>query len=139
MIAYVQRRRRDARADASIPIHVLIETHGALRDAFEIAALPHVEVLDFGQMDFVSGHHGALPASAMRSPDQFEHALLVRAKAEVVAAAIGNGVVPAHNVSPDTEGREGVSTPTLTARARNSASCACGASIRRRSARSSKP
>ena len=36
-----------------------------------IAATPWVQVLDFGLMDFVSGHHGAIPASAMRSPGQF--------------------------------------------------------------------
>ena len=49
-------------------------------------------------MDFVSGHHGAVPASAMRSPGQFEHKLVVRAKAELVAAALAHGIVPAHNV-----------------------------------------
>ena len=50
-----------------IPVHVLIETFGALREAWEIAALPSVESLDFGLMDFVSGHHGAVPGSAMKS------------------------------------------------------------------------
>lgn len=82
----------------AIPVHVLIETHGALREVFAIASLPHIEVLDFGLMDFVSGHHGAIPAAAMRSPGQFEHALLARAKADMVAAALANGIVPAHNV-----------------------------------------
>ena len=62
---------------------------------------PWLQVLDFGLMDFVSGHHGAIPASAMRSPGQFDHRLLARAKSEVVAAAIANGVVPAHNVTLD--------------------------------------
>jgi citrate lyase subunit beta/citryl-CoA lyase len=52
-------------------------------------------------MDFVSGHHGAIPASAMRSPGQFDHRLLSRAKSELVAAALGNGIVPAHNVTLD--------------------------------------
>lgn len=84
-----------------IPIHVLIETHGALAEIWEIAALPWVQVLDFGQMDFVSAHNGAIPASAMRSPNQFEHKLIVRAKTELVAAALRNGVVPAHNVCLD--------------------------------------
>jgi citrate lyase subunit beta/citryl-CoA lyase len=37
----------------------------------------------------------------MRAPEQFEHALLARAKAEVVAAALANGIVPAHNVCLD--------------------------------------
>lgn len=83
----------------TIPVHVLIETPGALHEAWRIAALSGVESLDFGLMDFVSAHHGAIPASAMKSPGQFEHPLVVRAKCEIVAAALGNGVVPAHNVS----------------------------------------
>jgi citrate lyase subunit beta/citryl-CoA lyase len=82
-----------------IPIHVLMETQAALRVVWELAALPNVEVLDFGLMDFVSDHHGAIPSSAMKSPWQFDHALLHRAKAETVAAALANGVVPAHNVT----------------------------------------
>lgn len=84
-----------------IPAHVLIETHGALREVEEIAALPGVETLDFGLMDFVSGHHGAIPASAMKSPGQFEHPLVVRAKCAIAAAALGHGVVPAHNVTTE--------------------------------------
>jgi citrate lyase subunit beta/citryl-CoA lyase len=35
----------------------------------------------------------------MRSPRQFEHPLVVRAKTRVVAAELANGLVPAHNVS----------------------------------------
>jgi citrate lyase subunit beta / citryl-CoA lyase len=87
----------------AIPIHVLIETHGALREVFAIAALPAVQVLDFGLMDFVSGHHGAITASAIRSPCQFEHPLVVRAKTEIVAAALANGCVPSHNITQDIE------------------------------------
>jgi citrate lyase subunit beta/citryl-CoA lyase len=98
VIATVQQAAQRAGRTTPMPVHVLIETHGALREVFAIAALPHVEVLDFGLMDFVSGHHGAIRASAMRSPGQFEHRLLVRAKADVVAAALAHGVVPAHNV-----------------------------------------
>lgn len=84
-----------------IPVHVLIETHGALREANDLAALPGVETLDFGLMDFVSAHHGAIPASAMKSPDQFEHPLIVRAKCEIAAAALAHGVVPSHNVTTE--------------------------------------
>src|SRR5260370_14983080 len=98
VIQYIQDAAQRAGVSRTIPVHVLIETHGALREVFSIAALPNIEVLDFGLMDFVSGHHGAIPATAMRSPGQFEHALLARAKAEVVAAALANGIVPAHNV-----------------------------------------
>jgi citrate lyase subunit beta / citryl-CoA lyase len=106
MIDYIRMAAAKAQLDRDIAVHVLIETHGALRDIERIAALPTVEVLDFGLMDFVSGHHGAIPASAMRSPGQFEHQLLVRAKANVVAAALTNGVVPAHNVCLDLKNTE---------------------------------
>jgi citrate lyase subunit beta/citryl-CoA lyase len=84
-----------------IPVHVLIETAGALHEVWQIAALPHVESIDFGVMDFVSSHHGAIPATAMTSPGQFEHPLIVRAKCEIAAAALGNGIVPAHNVTTE--------------------------------------
>ena len=101
MIAYIQKTAAQHGIEREIPIHVLIETHGALHEVHEIAALPWLQVLDFGLMDFVSGHHGAIPAIAMRSPGQFEHKLLARAKTEVVAAALAHGVVPAHNVTLD--------------------------------------
>jgi citrate lyase subunit beta/citryl-CoA lyase len=101
MIDHIRAVAQGAGIAREIPVHVLIETHGALREVHEIAALPWVRVLDFGLMDFVSGHHGAIPASAMRSPGQFEHALIARAKAEIVAAALAAGVVPAHNVTLD--------------------------------------
>lgn len=99
MIAYIRERTQKASVDREIPIHILIETHGALHDAWELAALPNVQVLDFGLMDFVSAHHGTIPAAAMRSPGQFNHQLIRRAKGEVVAAALAHGVVPAHNVT----------------------------------------
>ncbi|MES2125936.1 MAG: aldolase/citrate lyase family protein [Pseudomonadota bacterium] len=85
----------------NLPVHVLIETHGALRDVFAIAALPQVECLSFGIMDFVSGHYGAIPAAAMRTPGQFTHPLVVRAKLEIVAACHAHGKVPSHNVTTD--------------------------------------
>ncbi len=87
--------------EREIPVHVLIETHGALRDAWDIAALDRVESLDFGLMDFVSGHHGAIPGAAMKSPGQFEHPLVIRAKCDIAAAALANGVVPSHNVTTE--------------------------------------
>lgn len=82
----------------AIPLHVIIETHGAVNQAWQIAALPGVETLDFGLMDFVSAHHGALPASCMKSPAQFNHPLIARAKADTAAAALAHGVIPSHNV-----------------------------------------
>ncbi|WP_156677806.1 HpcH/HpaI aldolase/citrate lyase family protein [Sphingomonas profundi] len=99
-----------------IPIHVLIETHGALADVARIAALPAVEVLDFGLMDFVSAHAGAIPASAMRSPGQFDHRLIARAKAQVAAAALGHGAIPAHNVCLDLKNADQVHADARRAR-----------------------
>lgn len=96
-------REIEARCGLSrpIPVHVLIETHGALREVWDIARQPGVESLDFGLMDFVSGHHGAIPGSAMKSPGQFDHPLVARAKCEISAAALANGVVPSHNVTTE--------------------------------------
>jgi len=82
-----------------IPVSVMIETHGAVRDAWAIAALPSVVSLDFGTMDFVSAHYGAIPAAAMDSPDQFDHPLVRRAKCETVAAALAHAVIPTHGVT----------------------------------------
>lgn len=117
MIGYLQKMATFHGVNRVIPVHILIETHGALRQVHEIAKLPWLQVLDFGLMDFVSAHHGAIPASAMRSPGQFEHRLLARAKAEVVAAALANGVVPAHNVTLDLKNVE--TTFSDASRARN--------------------
>lgn len=117
MIAYIQKMAVFHGIEREIPVHILIETHGALRQVHEIAALPWLQVLDFGLMDFVSAHNGAIPASAMRSPGQFEHRLLARAKAEVAAAALANGVVPAHNVTLDLKNVE--TTQSDASRARN--------------------
>ena len=117
MIAYIQKVATFHGIQREIPVHILIETHGALKAVHEIATLPWLQVLDFGLMDFVSGHHGAIPASAMRSPGQFEHRLLARAKAELVAAALANGVVPAHNVTLDLKNVE--TTHSDASRARN--------------------
>jgi citrate lyase subunit beta/citryl-CoA lyase len=117
MITYIQKAATFIGITREIPVHILIETHGALNQVHDIAKLPWVQVLDFGLMDFVSAHHGAIPASAMRSPGQFEHRLLARAKAEVVSAALANGVVPAHNVTLDLKNVE--TTMSDASRARN--------------------
>ncbi|MDR7334008.1 aldolase/citrate lyase family protein [Roseateles asaccharophilus] len=81
-----------------LPLQVLIETHGALRDVFRIAAHPRIESLSFGLMDFVSAHGGAIPKTAMELPGQFEHPLVVRAKLEIAAAAHAYGKTPSHCV-----------------------------------------
>lgn len=106
MVRYIKKVATEHGIKREIPIHVLIETHGALKDVWKIAEIDWVQVLDFGMMDFVSGHNGAIPASAMRSPGQFDHPLLARAKSEMVAAALANGVVPSHNVTLDLKNPE---------------------------------
>lgn len=117
MIEYLQKTTASAGIKREIPVHVLIETHGALRDVEKIAALDWLQVLDFGLMDFISGHHGAIALSNMKSPGQFDHELLRRAKAHVVATALANGVVPAHNVTLDLKNYE--QTKSDAQRARN--------------------
>ncbi len=90
-----------AHGRSKLPVHVLIETHGALADAHAIAALPQVESLSFGIMDFVSAHYGAIPANAMRSPGQFTHPLVMRAKLEIAAACHAHGKAASHNVTTE--------------------------------------
>jgi citrate lyase subunit beta/citryl-CoA lyase len=97
----IDRVAQAAGSQRQIPLHVLIETHGALREVFRIAAHPRVESLSFGLMDFVSAHQGAIPSAAMRSPGQFEHPLVTRAKLEISAACHAYGKVPSHNVTTE--------------------------------------
>ncbi len=92
------RRHASAAGRADLPVHVLIETHRALHEVWQIAALPGVECLSFGIMDFVSAHMGGIPAAAMKSPGQFSHPLVVRAKLEIAAACHAHGIVASHNV-----------------------------------------
>jgi citrate lyase subunit beta/citryl-CoA lyase len=99
-----------------LPVHVLIETHGALADVWQIAAIPQVQSLSFGIMDFVSEHHGAVPATAMRSPGQFTHPLVVRAKLEIAAACHAFGKVPSHNVTTEIQDTQVVTTDAQKAR-----------------------
>ncbi|MCU6433472.1 aldolase/citrate lyase family protein [Undibacterium sp. Jales W-56] len=84
-----------------VPVHVLIETHDALAQAHQIAALSQVACLSFGIMDFVSAHYGAIPSTAMRSPGQFTHPLVMRAKLEIAAACHRFGKVASHNVTTE--------------------------------------
>ncbi len=84
-----------------IPLHVLIETHTALHDVWAVAAHPAIECLSFGLMDFVSAHYGVIPSTAMKSPGQFQHPLVARAKLEIAAAAAAHGKVASHNVTTD--------------------------------------
>ncbi len=89
-----------------LPIHVLIESPGAVHRVADIVAHPRVQSASFGLMDFVSAHGGAVPASAMRMSaqslpedlDQFSHPLVVRAKLEIAAACHAFGKVASHCV-----------------------------------------
>jgi citrate lyase subunit beta/citryl-CoA lyase len=81
-----------------VPVHGLIETHKAVQQVAEIAALPGLESLSFGLMDFVSDHRGAVPASAMGVVGQFSHPLVLRAKLEISAACHASGITPSHCV-----------------------------------------
>ncbi len=83
---------------AALPLHALIETHGALRDVHAIAAMPRLQSLSFGLMDFVSAHRGAIPQSAMGVQGQFSHPLVRRAKLEIAAACHAAAKVPSHCV-----------------------------------------
>ena len=91
-------RAIDAAGGEAVPLHALIETHGALREVQALAAHPRVESLSFGLMDFVSAHRGAIAHSAMSSTGQFEHPLIVRAKLEISAACHAWNKVPSHCV-----------------------------------------
>lgn len=81
-----------------VPVHVLIETHGALRDIDAIASHPRIESLSFGLMDFVSAHRGAIPQAGMSATGQFEHPLVLRAKLEIAAACHTHRKTPSHCV-----------------------------------------
>ena len=70
--AEIDRLTQAAGLQTPIPIHVLIETFGALREVDAIAAQPRVQSLSFGLMDFVSAHRGAIPASAMTATGHIE-------------------------------------------------------------------
>jgi len=97
-IAHIEHVSRVHGRGARLPIHALVETHGALRDVQAIAALPRIESLSFGLMDFVSAHRGAIPQQGMNAKGQFEHQLVVRAKLEISAACHAAAKVPSHCV-----------------------------------------
>lgn len=102
----------------SVPLHALIETHGALREVQAIAAHPRYESLSFGLMDFVSAHRGAIPQTAMGlNPHggQFDHPLVLRAKLEIAAACHGFGKVPSHAVVTELKDRKALQLAAETA------------------------
>jgi citrate lyase subunit beta/citryl-CoA lyase len=97
-VAAVDRAARAAGVARAIPLHALVETHGALREVQRFAAHPRIESLSFGLMDFVSAHRGAIPQSAMGAEGQFAHPLVARAKLEIAAACHAHGKTPSHCV-----------------------------------------
>jgi citrate lyase subunit beta/citryl-CoA lyase len=94
----VDRLSAQAGLQRPVPLHALVETHGALADVRALAAHPRIESLSFGLMDFVSAHRGAIPQSGMSVVGQFEHPLVLRAKLEIAAACHASGKVPSHCV-----------------------------------------
>ena len=97
LISFINKKVAAKGLQTLIPIHVLIESHAALQNVFSIAAIPQIECLSFGLMDFVSEHMGAIPASAM-DINQFNHPLVTRAMLEVSAASHRFAKTPSHNV-----------------------------------------
>ena len=97
-IAEIDHQSRIHSLAKPIPVHALVETHGALREVDAIAAHPRIESISFGLMDFVSAHRGAIPAAGMSAEGQFTHPLVVRAKLEIAAACHGRAKVPSHCV-----------------------------------------
>jgi citrate lyase subunit beta/citryl-CoA lyase len=98
-----------------IPLHVLVETHGALQDVRQLAAHPRVQSLSFGLMDFVSAHRGAIPQSAMSASGQFSHPLVLRAKLEIAAACHAHAKVPSHCVVTELKDLDALQTAAQTA------------------------
>ncbi len=88
-------------------LHVIMETQQAWDNLHWIARqggfMGELEVLDFGLMDFTADFQGVIPRSAMESPGQFDNALVRTAKADLVRLSLLHGIVPAHNVTLDTQ------------------------------------
>jgi citrate lyase subunit beta / citryl-CoA lyase len=105
----------DRLGGAAVPLHALVETHGALAEVRSIAAHPRIESLSFGLMDFVSAHRGAIPSSAMGAKGQFEHPLVVRAKLEIAAACHAHAKVPSHGVVTDIKNKRALMDAATTA------------------------
>ena len=115
VIDEINRVAKAAGIDREIPAQALIETHGALHDVYAIAALPQIESLSFGLMDFVSAHHGAIPGDAM-DRGQFDHPLIARAMLEISAACHAHGKVASHNVCTNINDLAVIESDTLRAK-----------------------
>jgi len=100
-LGLIKHAKQKRASNHSTALHLLIETPEALSCLHELAAIPEVETLDFGLMDYISQAGGAIPASCMRSPGQFDHELLRAAKTAIAQAALGANTIPSHNVTVD--------------------------------------
>ncbi len=107
-IAEVDRVAAASGHGSAPPLHALIESPAALRDVQAIAALPRIQSLSFGLMDFVSAHRGAIPRSAMGLEGQFSHPLVRRAKLEIAAACHAWAKVPSHCVVTEFNDEEAI-------------------------------
>lgn len=115
-VAHIESAIKTHGMAASLGLQVLVEDEAVIYDLHHIAAHPRVHFIAFGQMDFTSSHRGAIPASAMQSPGQFDHPLMRRAKLEISAACHAHGKVPTHN--PTTDYRSATQAREDAARAR---------------------
>ena len=109
-------RELDRLGAAAVPLHALVETHGAVREVEALAAHPRIESLSFGLMDFVSAHRGAVPQWAMGVEGQFRHPLVLRAKLALAAACHGQGKVPSHCVVTEFKNAEALAQAAQRAR-----------------------
>jgi citrate lyase subunit beta/citryl-CoA lyase len=97
----VEHYSKRAGIERPIPLHLLIETPEAIEAIHQLAAHSAVETLDFGLMDCISHFGGAIPSSGMRSPEQFNHPLLMKVKSELALAALSHNKIANHNVTVD--------------------------------------
>ena len=112
----VQHHLHKHSSSRQLPLHLLIETPEALSCLPALAALPCVESLDFGIMDWISHLGGAVPAECMRSPGQFDHRLLSFVKSQIALAALSAGKIPNHNVTVDVRDPEAAFSDAYRAR-----------------------
>jgi citrate lyase subunit beta / citryl-CoA lyase len=80
------------------PVHILIESLEGLAYADSLAAMPAVQCISFGLMDFVSSFGGAIADSALQSPGQFDHPLVAHAKRTISLACHRYGKTASHSV-----------------------------------------
>ena len=129
MIVYIQSVAKRKKYKREIPVHVLVETHGALHDAWEIAQLP-------ARAGARLRPHGLRERPPRRDP-RLQHALARPVRAPARRAREGATSSPRRSPTawcPRTTSRSTSRTPTTSsatpgARATTSGSCACGASI----------